>query len=431
MPVSSWLTAVARCRAGPETPAPFFANAPAEAQIHYNDEMPKILFYLPVVTPWWFDTIVAPMIAKLGTEAEIHVLAPDFWRNTGIGPAQLQTCASLPDIRWHIVEGDGHFSLRTRPDDADGLVDFVRSINPDYVFCRSADVSTPSAFPGKVVHLMEAGASPFSTRGGWIILQRDFWHHGAMPALAEADRAAIEAQFSRLWKRFRNRMEHKGPFRDPRPKALAGMGLAEDRKIIALPLEYEHEEAFTAFHNRFERNIDLLHHVAGQLDDRFVLAVTDHPLNYRYVDNSKIYAAIEALGTKAHLVPNPEGYYYRTTLLIKHCDGLIVQNTKAIYCAAMFGKPVLRLSNRPTADWLGAHQDMRPFLDEVASGRGGVSEEQARLWFGYHIMHEIIDPAAISGAEILDRVDRPFSRDRLASGLERFEAFQRELDKAA
>ena len=79
--------------------------------------MAKILFYLPVVTPWWFDTIVAPMIAKLGAEAEIHVLAPEFWRNTGIGPNQLHTCASMPDIHWHIVEDDAHISLRTKPDD--------------------------------------------------------------------------------------------------------------------------------------------------------------------------------------------------------------------------------------------------------------------------------------------------------------------------
>jgi hypothetical protein len=393
--------------------------------------MKRILFYLPVVTPWWFDNIVAPMIAKLAGEAEVHVLAPPLWRNTGLGPNQLAHCAMMDGVHWHIVNGEGHASLRTHPDDQRGLVDFVRSISPDYVFCRSADIETPAAFPGKVVHLMEAGASPFSTRAGWVILQPDFWHHGAMPELSAIDRSAIAAEFSDLWQDFRDRLENRAPFHEPRAKVLEDMGLPQDRKIIALPLEYEHEEAFTAFHNRFERNLDLLHSVASQLDDRFVLAVTDHPLNYRYVDNSAVYAAIEALAPRVRLVPNPNFYYYPTTLLIKHCDGLIVQNTKSIYCAGMFGKPVLRLSHRPTAPWLRAHGEMSAFLAAVVAGEAGADAEQARIWFGCHIMHQIIDPAETTGAEILDRIERPFCLDRLSAGLDRFLAFQRELDQAA
>ena len=46
-------------------------------------------------------------------------------------------------------------------------------------------------------------------------------------------------------------------------------------------------------------------------------------------------------------------------------------------------------------------------------------------------LHEIVDPAALSGADILDRVDRPFSRDRLAAGLDRIESHQRQLSLAA
>lgn len=33
----------------------------------------RILFYLPVITPWWFDNIVAPLIARLAADNDaIH-----------------------------------------------------------------------------------------------------------------------------------------------------------------------------------------------------------------------------------------------------------------------------------------------------------------------------------------------------------------------
>ena len=54
-----------------------------------------------------------------------------------------------------------------------------------------------------------------------------------------------------------------------------------------------------------------------------------------------------------------------------------------------------------------------------------------RLWFGFHALHEIFSPVTITGREILDRMDRPFSRDRLAIGIERMGAYQRQLDLAA
>ena len=393
--------------------------------------MERILFYLPVVTPWWFDNVIVHLIRTLADATEVHVLVPPLWRNTGIAPEQLMGCASLSNVRWHIADGPSHPSLRTSPADPDEMVEFARSIDPTHVFCRSADIATPSRFPGKVWHLTEAGAPPLSTCSGWIILQPELWHHGAMTELADEDRKLIQEMFGRTWKRMRNRTEHEKAFRLPRAKALQSLGLPENRRIIALPLEYEHEETFTAFHNRFERNIDLIHHLAEQLDDEFVLAITDHPLNYKYVDNAKVCEAIASLGERAHLVPNPGGDYLPTDLLIKHCDGLVVQNTKAIYAGAFFGKPILRLSNRPSAEWLGAHTDPATFQTAVLSNQESPGEDQARLWFGYHVLHEIIDPATISAAEILDRLDRPFARDRLNAGLERIDAYQRQIDLAA
>jgi len=393
--------------------------------------MPTVLFYLPVVTPWWFHNIVLPLIKALYGAAVVHILAPPMWRNTGIGPDEVAACSSLPDLQWHIVAGEDHSSLRTKPDDPEGLVGFVRSLNPDYVFCRSADIETPSAFPGKVVHLLEGGAPPFRTPSEWIILQRDFWHHGSMPHLEADDRALVEAGFAPNWARMRTRLEQEMPFCLPRAQALESLGLPTDRKIIMLPLDYEHEEMFSSIHHRYERNIDLIHAVMDWIDDRFLVAITDHPLNYQHIDNSRVHAAIEALGDRARLVPNdPEGRYSVTDLLIKHGDGLIVQNSKAIYSGAMFGTPMLRLSSRPTADWIGVLTEVDEFLSEVTAGRRGAAEDQLRLWYGCHILHEIIDPAAISAGEILDRLDRPYSRERLAGGLSRFEAHQRKIGAA-
>ncbi|WP_158266292.1 hypothetical protein [Allosphingosinicella deserti] len=390
----------------------------------------KILFYLPVVTPWWFDNIVVNLIGKLSTAAEVHVLVPPLWRNTGVGADQLRRCAHLQNVHWHLVDGESHHSLRTVPEDPDGLVEFVRSIGPDVVLCRSADTVTPARFPGAVYHLMEAGAPPFSTPVDSIILQSDFWHHGAMPPLGEADRHAIRKAFADTWRRARYGFQRQPSFRMPRAKALEQMGLPADRKVLAVPLEYEHEEAFTAHHNRFTRNIDLLRYLTEQIDEKFVLAITDHPLNYKYVDNAELYEAIAAMGDRAVIIRNPEMTGAATDLLVKHCDGLVVQNTKSIYAGAFFGKPVLRLSHRHTAASLGVYEDIAPFLAELDSGVARAAPDCAAEWFGFHLLHEVFDPLEISAAELLDRLQRRFSVDRLRGGLERLAAYDRELELA-
>lgn len=393
--------------------------------------MARILFYLPTVTPWWFDNIVAHLIRACAVKFEVHVIVPPLWRNTGIGPEQLRPFASFPSISWHIDDSDNHPSLRTSPADPDAVVELVRSIGPSHVFCRSADIATPARFPGKVRHLTEAGAPPLSTSATWITLQPDFWHHGALCDLTEPDRRAIETLFHTTWKQMCSRAGANISLRSPRSETSHNMNPAGARKIVALPLEYEHEEAFTAYHNRFERNLDLIRVLVEQIDGEFLLAITDHPLNHKHIDNSRLYAEIDALGDRAYLVPNPNAGNCPTDLLIECCDGLVVQNTKAIYSGAFFGKPTLRMSNRPSARWLKVYDDIASFLCAVRSGETGAAEESARLWFGYHLLHEIIDPITISGDEIVDRVDRPFSHNRLSAGLERIETYQRQPGLAA
>ncbi len=75
----------------------------------------RVLFYLPVVTPWWFDAIVAPLIRAAARDAHVSVMVPPLWRNTGIGPEQLAGCGDLDQVDWHILDGDDHPARRRRP----------------------------------------------------------------------------------------------------------------------------------------------------------------------------------------------------------------------------------------------------------------------------------------------------------------------------
>ena len=118
---------------------------------------------------------------------------------------------------------------------------------------------------------------------------------------------------------------------------------------------------------------------------------------------------------------------YETSFAVSLAGGMAAPAIVAF----IIGKPTLRLSHRPTAEWLQAHGDLDAFKAAALAGARGAAEDRVRLWFGWHLLHEIIDPATVTAAEILDRIERPFSRDRLAAGLARLEAGQRDLAIAA
>jgi hypothetical protein len=256
-----------------------------------------------------------------------------------------------------------------------------------------------------------------------FVLQQDLLHHGYMPDLSAAERERIDRTFEEHWKRFRTWHDTQPPFDLGREEALARMGLDPGRKIVALALEYAHEENFFHIHETYPDSLELIDVLSRQLDEDMTLAVTDHPLNYRFVNNSAVHAAIEALGPRARLVPNEDRSTKPTNLLVKHCDGLIVQSSKSIFSAAFFGKPILRLSSRRTAPWLNAGEEMDSFFRQLRSGTAPApSEDDARTWFGFQLLHEVIDPLELSLEDLVDRVERPFDADRLERGLERFDA---------
>lgn len=385
----------------------------------------KILFYLPVVTPWWFDNIVVHLIRAVATAAEVHVIVPPLWRNTGISPDQLSACADLKHVRWHMADGEDHPSLRTSPVAADELVEFVQSIGADYTVCRSADITTPARFPGIVRFVMEGGAPPLSTAPQWVVLQPGILDHGGAPDLTPDLREALDVDFAPHWSRLASGSASNEKFRLSRTEALGLMGLPEDRKIIALPLEYEHEENFFGIHRRFGRNADLVAHVADGLDDDFVLAVTNHPLNDLYSDTSDVERLIASLGGRVRLVRIAGASGSATNLLAKHCDGMILENSRSFAACAFFGAPVLRLSRFETADWLLASDELEPFVEAIRMGTArGPRPEHARTWFAYHVANDLFDPRDIGAPDIIDRLDGGVRPNRWSAGLDRYHQYQ-------
>jgi len=63
----------------------------------------RVLFYLPVVTPWWFERIIVPRVEKLVANNDVHILTPISWQGTGLDQCDYDLCAHMQQIAWHIV----------------------------------------------------------------------------------------------------------------------------------------------------------------------------------------------------------------------------------------------------------------------------------------------------------------------------------------
>ena len=131
----------------------------------------RILFYLPIVTPWWFENIVVPMLRALrGGErapAELHVMIAPMWRGTGIEAGHLAAAADLADVHWHVVDEGEPDQFRLAGGEVPGLLDRVAAIAPDLTLARSADVAIaldPDA---------DRCAVGIPTASGWRMLSGD------------------------------------------------------------------------------------------------------------------------------------------------------------------------------------------------------------------------------------------------------------------
>jgi hypothetical protein len=374
----------------------------------------RILFYLPVVTPWWFDEIVGPLIRAASRGAEVHVLVPPLWRNTGIEGAQLMACADL-DVTWHILDGDDHPQLRHSARDQEDLLELVRAIAPDLSLCRSADIETPAHFPGVVRYIMEGGAPPFRTDPHAVYLSHTLFDHGILPELRAAERTWLKQSLAPAWQRIRH--ASSGVSRD---EFLRRAGIPAGRRLIGLPLEYEHEEIFFEQHNPYGNNVGLIETLAPGLDDDTILAVTNHPLNELHSDNGPLREAIARHAGKVRLLGQIGGPGEATMLLARHCDGMVVGNSKSFGNCAFFGTPMLRLSRFATGAWMHAYDTWEPFLAAVRKGRArGADEAPARRWFAFHLANNVFDPTdpELDAAALADRAINPVNTSRWEAAL--------------
>ncbi len=379
----------------------------------------RILLYLPVVTPWWFHNIVAPLIDRLTVEAEVHVMVPPLWRGTGIGPEQLSRVAAADRVEWHILDGEDHPKLRTGGDGFDDLIELVHEIDPDLTLCRSADLDTPRRFPGVVRYLMEADFPPFPSRVHWLVLRAHPFDHCVMPELARVEKDDLHAGFDQIWCSVRRNFADQAP--DAELRGPGGAGACE--LIVSLPLEYEHEENFFEIHRPYADNADLVSALAEALDDDVMLAVTDHPLNLVHCDRSALDAAIARHAGRVRMVAPTWRKDRPTSRVIRASDGLIVSNSKVISIAAFLGKPVLRMSDHPTGQWLNAYSDLPLFLGALRAGTPNLpSQEEAKTFFAFHAANNLIDltDKDMNGRQILDMVESPIDPRRWPAGLRRY-----------
>jgi hypothetical protein len=364
----------------------------------------KILFYLPAVTPWWLDNIVGPMLRVLSGDrarVELHVVAAKLWRNTGVTLESYLGLADLSDIRWHIVEHEAE-AFRFAGAQVPGLAETIAAIDPDLTLARSADLALAQWMPGTVRYIMEGAAPPFDTDPRWIVLDEVPFRHGHIPDAATDLADACAAQLAPAWAAAERRLG--APTRE-------SLGLPADRPIVAVPLNYEHDENLFLTHAAAPRGVDLVARLLAALPDEIVLAVSDHPLNRLHVDRSEIDALVGRHAHRARLFPTPGD----TNMLAQISDAMVIDLSKSWAIAAFFGTPMLDLGTRAHADWLHAVPGVAALADTLAGGeRAAPAQADARRWFGWHLGGRIADAAALPLERLLRCVaDRPTEGDAM------------------
>ena len=380
--------------------------------------LPRVLFYLPVVTRWWFANIIVPLIRAASKGGEVHVLVPPLWSCTGISAEDLAGCADLDEVNWHILDRGDHPDLRFSAMHQPYLLELVRAIDPDLCLCRSADIETPALFPGVVRYIMEGASPPFATNYHTVYLAKSLFDHGLMPDLTPEHAAWLDAAFAAPWTAKKISLPQM-----EREAFLAHAGLPSDKLLIGLPLEYEHEELFFGQHNIFGDNVELIDALAGALDDDTVLAVTQHPLNEGRRSEADLTAAIDRHGGKVRLIRQFGERGQATTLMTKHCHGMIVGNSKSFAGCAFLGAPMLRISKFETGDWLKPYATLGQFVAALRSGDAmAASETDARRWFAFHLANTVIEPHSpeLDLARILDHAINPVNPARWERGLARY-----------
>ena len=324
----------------------------------------RILFYLPVVTPWWFDNIVAPLIDRLAPEAELHVMVPPLWCGTGIGPEQLPSVRAADRVEWHILDGEDHPRLRAGGDGFDDLIDLVHEIDPDLTLCRSADVALPRRFPGKVRYMMESAFPPFPSRVEWLVLREHPLDHCVLPELGAAESESLHAGFDAIW----STISRKSP---PRPKRRGCATKAMRARTIS---------SSRCRSNMSMRRISSAS-IAPLPTMRLWCRRLPRPWATTSCSRSPIIRSTCFIATAPRSTrrwrairagfawSRPRREEDRPTLgVVRASNGMVVSNSKVISIAGFLGKPILRLSDHASGAWLNAYSDLPGFLGALRGG---------------------------------------------------------------
>lgn len=380
--------------------------------------MARILFYLPNVTTWWFDNIVARLMRLLATEHEIHVMVPPYWQGTGLLPEQLEPFAEGPEITWHILDADNNRALRNHGTDHAEVRELAAAIDPDYVLCRCADPEAIHAFPGTVRFITEGAAAPFLNTGNPVIFTTRVFEFGNLPPLTDDLAGRLESLFADIW------ADYEEELRAPAPPWRPLAGVDPDRTVVCVPLEYELAESFTVPHRLFEDNRTLVDRVDAAFDKDIFLAFTNHPVNERHADNSAIEARIAALGPeRAALVRSPFPEVNATDLIACDCDGAVLDLSKSHLVFGYYGVPMVRPPGHATAPWLNMETDLDAFAAAVREGRAKPPcPDMLKRWFAFHIANSALDLTnpRLTAAEAFDFIRRPLNPDRWEANLDMF-----------
>jgi len=377
----------------------------------------RVLFYLPVMTPWWLENIVSPIIGAIEADCEVSAIVPSPWSDTGI-PMDAPALERHPNVNWHYLEGERYRALRRDARAVPEILDLICDIDAAYTFCRSADTVSPIFFPGVVRFLMEYALPPLApaTEGqDFSLTGPRLFDRGFLPPMEPevrswlADVAARRLATMPVCARPQGHAQYR-----------AAAGLPADKAIVACPLEFQSRENFFSIHRCHRDNAALLETVLSHMGEDCCLAVTRHPLTLYQGGDENVVSFIAA-----HASRIVEVSYSRwgnaTAELVSHCDGVIVEDSKCIYLAALSGKPMLRISRFDCAEWMRSYTDMGDFFAAVARGSALVPmEEDVLAWFGYGLANDRINPClpGFGWAELQERADRPYDPRRWRNNLD-------------
>jgi hypothetical protein len=369
----------------------------------------RILFYLPLARRWMLENVLEPLIAKLSSVAEVHVMIPTLWIKRGSTNTGLQAIASHRNVTWHPIEvGCGDLNAIDLNGPTPEIRDIASEIAPDYCLCRSANPSLSQHFPGQLRYIMEAGAPPFRLPPHWVSFQPQIFDHGLIPKLSPSQRDALLALITPCWQKLETAQPQD-------PSWLLRYKLPAHRKIIALPLEYDHPENLFGIHRSIRPNSALVAQLLNRIDPSLFVAATDHPLNIQFVDQRQLRATFSVYRDKACLLSPPVKGSDTTSIVTQLADGMIVGDSKSFAIAAFYGKPLLRISKFASGHWLRAYDDLGKFTADLAAECAmAPAREDAMLWFAHYLAAQVFAPsdANVTSIELLERITGDAGPDR-------------------